>query len=45
MSRDAAVKLVDDREYEARRRFEELKSEMAGRSAAALVLHKSGSEF
>lgn len=45
MSRDAAVKLVDDREYEARRRFEELKSEMAGRSAAALVLNKSGSEF
>jgi hypothetical protein len=45
MSKDAAVKLVDDREYEARRRFEELKSEMAGRSAAALVLHKGGSEF
>jgi len=45
MSKDAAVRLVDDREYEARRRFEELKSEMAGRSAAALVLHKGGSEF
>jgi hypothetical protein len=45
MSKDAAVKLVDDREYEARRRFEELKSEMAGRSAAALVLHKGGGVF
>jgi hypothetical protein len=42
MSKDAAIKLVDDREYEARRRFEELKNEMAGRSAAALILH-SGS--
>jgi hypothetical protein len=45
MSKDAAVKLVDDREYEARRRFEELKSEMAGRGAAALVLHKGGGVF
>ena len=38
ITKDAAVRLVDDRESEARRRFEELKSEMAGRSAAALVL-------
>ena len=44
MTKDDAVRLVDDRESEARRRFEELKSEMAGRSAAALVLQK-GSEF
>jgi hypothetical protein len=44
MTKDAAVRMVDDREYQARRRFEELKSEMAGRSAAALVLHK-GSEI
>jgi hypothetical protein len=42
MTRDAAIRMVDDREYEARRRFEELKSEMAGRSAAALVLHRGG---
>jgi len=32
---DAAIKLVDDRESEARRRFELLKSEMAGHGAAA----------
>jgi hypothetical protein len=44
MTRDAAIRLVDDREREARRRFEELKSEMAGRSAAALLLHKGGGE-
>ena len=45
MTKDAAVRMVDDREYEACRRFEELKSEMAGRSAAALVLQRGGSEF
>src|SRR5437879_1508360 len=32
MTKDAAVRLVDDRESEARRRFDELKSEMAGRT-------------
>ena len=42
ITKDAAIKLVDDRESEARRRFEELKSEMAGRSAAALVLQNNG---
>jgi hypothetical protein len=45
MTREAAVRMVDDREGEARRRFEELKSEMAGRSAAALVLHNSSGQF
>jgi hypothetical protein len=45
MTGDAAIRLVDDRASEARQRYEALKSEMAGRSAAALVLHKSGSEF
>jgi len=45
MTKDAAVRLVDDRESEARRRFEELKSEMAGRSAAALVLQQGSGEF
>jgi len=45
MSKDAAVRLVDDRESEARLRFEELKSEMAGRSAAALVLQNGGGGF
>ena len=43
MTKDDAVRLVDDRESEARRRFEELKSEMAGRSAAALVLQQGSS--
>jgi hypothetical protein len=31
MAKDAAVKLVDDREAEARRRFEQLRGEMTGR--------------
>lgn len=44
MSREAAVKLVDDREAEARRRFEELRSEMAGRSAIANVLRGESGE-
>jgi hypothetical protein len=42
MSAEAAIKLIDDREGEARRRFEMLKSEMAGRDAAAN--RKDGSE-
>lgn len=42
MSREAAVKLIDDREAEARRRFEDLRNEMAGRSAVAHVLRASG---
>jgi hypothetical protein len=33
MAKEAAVKLVDDREAEARRRFEQLRSEIAGRGA------------
>ena len=32
MSREAAIQMVDDRESAARRRFEQLKSEMAGRA-------------
>jgi hypothetical protein len=35
MAKEAAVKLVDDREAEARQRFEQLRSEMASRVAAA----------
>jgi hypothetical protein len=34
MSREAAIQMVDDRESNARRRFEQLKSEMAERGAA-----------
>ena len=44
MSREAAVKLVDDREAEARRRFEDLRNEMAGRSAIANVLRGDSGE-
>jgi hypothetical protein len=42
MSGDSAVKFVDDRESEARRRFDALRSEMAGRAAANLVLNDDG---
>jgi hypothetical protein len=43
MSREAAIQMVDDRESDARRRFEQLKSEMTGRGAAAnLVRGDSG---
>jgi hypothetical protein len=34
MPADAAIRLVDDREYEARRRYEAIKSEITGRSSA-----------
>jgi hypothetical protein len=44
MSGDSAVKFVDDRESDAQRRFEALKSEMAGRSAAANLVHKDSGE-
>jgi hypothetical protein len=44
MSADAAVKLVDDRESEARQRFEQLKSEMVGRAAAMDVVRRDGGE-
>jgi hypothetical protein len=45
MSGDAAVKLVDDRESEARQRFDALKREMAGRGAAANLIRKEGGEI
>jgi hypothetical protein len=38
MSRDEAIKMVDEREADAHRRFEDLRNEMAGRSAIANVL-------
>ena len=44
MSRDAAIWLVDDRESEARRRFEALRAEMAGRGAAAKLVRNDGGE-
>jgi hypothetical protein len=45
MSRDAAIRFVDERESEARRRFEQLKSEMTGRAAAANLVRKDGGEM
>jgi hypothetical protein len=45
LTRDAAISLVDERESEARRRFEALKSEMAGRAAAANFVRGDGGEI
>ena len=45
MSRDAAVRLVDDRESEAQRRFELIRSEMTGRAAAASLARNDGGEM
>jgi hypothetical protein len=45
MSRDAAIRLVDDRESEARRRFEQLKSEMTGRAAISNVVRRDSGEM
>ena len=45
MTKDDAIKLVDDRESEARHRFEQLKSEMTGRGAAANLVRKDGGEI
>ena len=43
LTREAALQSVDDREADARRRFEALKSEMSGRGApASWVSKKSG---
>ena len=43
LDRDAAIQLVDYRESEARRRFEQLKSEMSGRSVGANSVRKDAS--
>lgn len=45
MSADAAVKFVDDRESEARQRFDAIRSEMAGRGAAANLVRNDGGEM
>ncbi len=42
MSADAAVNFVDEREREARQRFDALRSEMTGRSAAANLVRRDG---
>jgi hypothetical protein len=43
MAKDAAVRLVDEREREAQRRFAQLKSEMASGAVAANPVRKDGS--
>jgi hypothetical protein len=45
LTKDAAIRLVDDRESEARRRFEQLKSEMTGRAAAANLVRRDSGEM
>lgn len=45
LTKDAAIKLVDDSEREARHRFDQLKSEMTGRAAAANLVRKDSGEM
>jgi len=45
MSKDAAIRFVDDREGEARQRFEQLKNEMAGRGAVAKLVRNDAGEM
>ena len=42
---DDAVRLVDDRASEARQRFEQIRSEMTGRAAAANLVRKDSGEI
>jgi len=44
MRGEEAIRFVDDRESEARRRFEVLRTEMAGRGAAATLVRRDGGE-
>jgi hypothetical protein len=44
MTREAAIELVDARESDARRRFEQLRSEIAGRTAAANLVGEDSGE-
>jgi hypothetical protein len=44
MSREAAIQMVDDRENDARRRFDQLKSEMTGHSATANLARQDSGE-
>ena len=41
---DEAIRLVDDRESEARERFEQIRSEMTGRAAAANLVRKDAAK-
>lgn len=42
---DAAIRLVDDRASEAQQRFEQIRSEMTGRAAAANLVRKDSGEM
>jgi hypothetical protein len=42
MSREAAIRLVDERERDAKQRFEQLRSEMSGRAAANMARSGAG---
>ncbi len=42
---DEAIRLVDDRANEARERFEQIRSEMSGRAAAANLIRKDVGEI
>lgn len=42
---DAAIRMVDDRASEAQQRFEQLRTEMAGRAAAANLVRKDSGEM
>jgi hypothetical protein len=44
MAREAAIMLVDEREREAKLRFDQLRNEMTGRAAAAGMARKSAGE-
>jgi hypothetical protein len=45
MSSDDAIRMVDERESEARLRFEQLRAEMTGRAAAAGLARHDGGEM
>jgi hypothetical protein len=45
MSGDEAVRMVDERESEARLRFEQLRAEMTGRAAAASLVRNDSGEM
>ena len=44
MTKEAAVKLVDERESDTRQRFEQLRHEMTGRATALDVIGKGGGD-
>jgi len=45
MAREAAIQLVDEREREAKLRFDQLRNEMTGRAAAAGMARKGAGEL